>query len=107
APIQSEDGSSAEQMPAGEIISDGSPFTNDGWGGVSVSDSGTSSCDRCCTEPGCCDTCSEDAAPPKITADVELMALRTHFGEEALGKLGERYELSERFVLAAENAHGM
>jgi len=102
-----------ESTPAGEVYTDSASAGEGDWGGVSISDSECSGCcddcSSCCSEcsHGCCCTCRKDAKRAKITADVELMALRTHFGEESLGKLGERYNLSERFVLGIENANGI
>lgn len=97
---------SAENSPAGELISDNSPFVANGWDEC-VSDCGNTTCCRNDGIPDCCSTCGDDPGKRRITADVELMALRTHFGEVALGKLAEKYELSERIVLGVENANGI
>lgn len=66
---------------------------------------GMAPCD--CGQTSCCSPCDKQQGRRRITADIELMALRAHFGEEAVGKLAEKYELSERFVIAGENANGI
>jgi hypothetical protein len=100
-------------------------FVDDGWQGAAISDcDGPTCCDECrddtccssgtccdsdveCCE-GCCDTCSKDPAKKRrITADVELLAQRTHFGEAAVGKLAEKYELAEKITLGVENEMGI
>ena len=40
-------------------------------------------------------------------AEAEILALRAHYGETALGKLAEKYEASERTVIGVENPWGI
>jgi hypothetical protein len=39
-------------------------------------------------------------------AEAEILALRAHFGETALGKVAEKYEASQRVVIGVENTWG-
>jgi hypothetical protein len=49
-----------------------------------------------------------DSRPTRrYIADIELLALRTHFSEDPLGKLGEHYELSERVTIGVEKPNGI
>ncbi|HEX3601512.1 MAG TPA: hypothetical protein VHU84_15280 [Lacipirellulaceae bacterium] len=50
-----------------------------------------------------------ECQPPegRFYVDGDVMALRTHFGEAAVGKLAERYEGSERLTLGYENGWGI
>jgi hypothetical protein len=89
-----------------EILPDASLFNNDGWQREDVGDCGNQTCFEGC------DSCSAVAGESRanrrrITADVELMALRTHFSDTVLGKLGERYELSERVTVGVERPNGI
>jgi hypothetical protein len=109
----------SEETPlSGEIITDHSPFENDGWSSPSPRECCNPGCGCGCSHDGCCNCCSQggccsccdaccDKTPGKIYFDAELMALRAHFGEEAVGKLAEKYEMSERFVIGTENANGI
>jgi hypothetical protein len=81
-------------------------LTDNGWESSSVIDGGDQSCFESCGPFAGCPG-GDNGNGRKITADVELMALRTHFSEDALGKLGERYELSERITLGVEKANGI
>lgn len=54
-----------------------------------------------CGLPECGDGC-ESPLDGVYYADVQLMFLRTHMLESAVGKLSEKYELSPRFVLGYE-----
>jgi hypothetical protein len=74
------------------------PMVSDGWVSPPASD---------CDEPACCEMCTNEPVKRKIIADVELMAQRTHFSEIPLGKLAEKYELSEKITLGVENPHGI
>jgi hypothetical protein len=48
-----------------------------------------------------------DCEPRRIYyAQGEILALRAHFGETALGKVAEKYEASERLVIGVENHWG-
>jgi hypothetical protein len=40
-------------------------------------------------------------------AEAEILALRAHFGEAAVGKLSEKYEASQRVVIGVENPWGI
>lgn len=94
-----------------ERVTDSSPSVVDGWPGISVSDNDDPTCCEACSDEscakGCCETCEKDAAKRRITVDIELMAQRTHFGEEAVGKLAEKYELAEKIILGVENEKGI
>jgi hypothetical protein len=85
----------------------GSSFVDDGWNEQPVCGPGDATCCDGCPQLGCCTSAANAQRDRRITADVELMAMRTHFSDDVLGKLGEHYELSERVVLGAENAHGI
>jgi hypothetical protein len=88
-----------EKRTIGQTISDDDvPLVSDGWATASVSDR---------DGPVCGDMCRNPIGKRKITADVELMAQRTHFSEIPLGKLAEKYELSEKFILGVENPYGI
>jgi hypothetical protein len=106
-PFQPQSGTSELAMPAGQIAPVGSRFVENGWDGLPASNRGNPTCCDNCPQLGCCDSSADRGRARKITADIELMAMRTHFSEDVLGKLGEHYELSERVVLGAENAHGI
>jgi hypothetical protein len=108
--LQSPAETATNNAPTTDDDSDVSAFVDD-WSGGLAGDSVDPNCSSCCLEEGCCGTCCEadscDSSGRRITADVELMALRTHFGEDALGKLAEKYELSERITLGMENSQGI
>jgi len=88
-----------EKRTIGQTISDDDvPMVSDGWSSSSISD---------CDSPACGDICHNNAGKRKIIADVELMAQRTHFSEIPLGKLAEKYELSEKITLGVENPYGI
>jgi hypothetical protein len=40
-------------------------------------------------------------------AEAQILALRAHFGEAAVGKLAEKYEASERIIIGVENPWGV
>jgi hypothetical protein len=60
------------------------------------------------TEQGyvCNDTRCDSEAKPTYYVEAEVMALRAHFGETAVGKLAEKYEASERIIVGVENVWG-
>jgi hypothetical protein len=58
---------------------------------------GDTNCDQCCSEP----------LSAVYYADVQLLFMRTHILESAIGKLSEKYELSPRFILGYEGAGGV
>jgi hypothetical protein len=93
--------------PAGEAACSDSLFVDNGWDCISLCDFNKPVTD--CSQPiDCGSTCGDSGGGSRrITADVELMALRTHFSEDPLGKLGEKYELSERMIVGMENENGI
>jgi hypothetical protein len=58
------------------------------------------------SDPACCDGDSEPIHGVYF-AEVQLMWLRSHVMESAVGKLSEKYEISPRFVVGYENAGGV
>lgn len=54
-----------------------------------------------------CTNMPADGKQRRYIADIELLALRTHFSEDPLGKLGEHYELSERIMIGVEKPNGI
>ena len=87
-----------DERTSGQTIPDNDvPMVSDGWAADSASD---------CAAPACGDLCRNPVGKRKITADVELLAQRTHFSEIPLGKLAEKYELAEKITLGVENPYG-
>ena len=65
----------------------------------------------CCCPPSVCD-CQPDVCdcPPQrgmYYTEAQLMFLRAHLLEEALGKLSEKYEFTPRFIVGYEAASGL
>lgn len=81
--------------PQGEIVTDANSWSND-----------LLTTDTACEGKPACGDCCEGGPKRRIYADGEVMALRAHFGETAVGKLAEKYEMSERLVLGVENTWG-
>jgi hypothetical protein len=55
-----------------------------------------------------CNPCNVNPRPSGLYhAEAQLMWLRTHVSENAVGKLSEKYELSPRFILSYEDADGV
>jgi hypothetical protein len=94
------------ELRTGGDNSDANSFVANGGEDLTICDCAEPTCGDVCENPPACITCNDQRARRRINADVELMALRAHFGEEAVGKLAEKYELSERFVLGLENPTG-
>ncbi len=91
--------------PEGQICSPGYAFSDNGWSQAPVAEyCQPPSCNT--AAPECCTT-SAETKQRRYIADVELLALRTHFSEDPLGKLAEHYELSERFTLGVEKPNGI
>jgi hypothetical protein len=65
----------------------------------------TSAEPRTCGGTGCMQ-CKAPSLSGVYHAEVELMWLRAHVLESAVGKLSEKYELSPRFILGYEDACG-
>jgi hypothetical protein len=59
-----------------------------------------------CGGNGCTKCCSSPPLTGVYTAEVQLYWMRAHVMENAIGKLSEKYELSPRFILAYDDAHG-
>jgi len=104
-PLRPQTEAPPEKLPVGEVATDHGPFTSDGWKADSVC--GKDGCTNCVhvDELRNCSDCGSGSR--RIIADVELLALRTHFSDQPFGKLAEHYELSERIVLGMEKANGI
>jgi hypothetical protein len=65
-----------------------------------------SSAEQCAA--GCdCNQCCSQPIHGVYYAEAQLMWMRAHTNEGALGKLGERYELAPRFIVGYEDAGGV
>lgn len=84
---------------------EGSPLTSDEsdhWGCQHFGDG--------CGSPaamGCCNGCGDSRQATTYYAEMQVMFLRPHMLEEAVGKLSEKYEFSPRFILGYEGPAGM
>jgi hypothetical protein len=96
---------SEDKLGDPEILPGGSLFNDDGWQSGAVCACGDRTCFE--RESPCSSSCDDEANGRRISADVEFMALRTHFSEQVVGKLGERYELSERITVGVERPTGI
>ena len=96
---------SDDKLSGDEFLPDASLFNDDGWQSAGIGEFGEYTCLEGCNS--CSSTSSDGGNGQKITVDVELMALRTHFSEAVVGKLGEKYELSERITLGIEKPTGI
>ena len=71
--------------------------------GESSITNGSGKCDVGCE----CNKCSDQPIHGVYYSHVELLWMRSHMNEGALGKLSEKYELTPRFVIGYEDAGGV
>jgi hypothetical protein len=66
-----------------------------------------SGCEKCADNGASCGECAEPPLTGVYHADVQLLFMRTHMLESAIGKLSEKYELSPRFIVGYEGTGGV
>jgi hypothetical protein len=107
----------AEATSTAAFLAD-TPAASEGQLPMELGSSGSSSIDElpistsegcaCCGNGG--NGCNQCRSPKPLTgvytAEVQIMWLRPHLMENAIGKISEKYELSPRFIIGYDDAHG-